>query len=322
MKTLVFILLVCLSMAVDDDFSSAQYQSLSANDKMSKLWSKITEDQTPFEFYNPLILASIFIESMNPTFDHQADSFPFLRKKLIHTVGVIAKGELVMDPANGYSGVFEGASNVLIRLSVAKKPDFTKTTAEEAQDNFTPGMSLKFLRDGLPSANLVAMYGVNGFPSWNFFYKDFSNHIPPAQGLALKTLACKFATATKYIMTVGLKDMASWNEKGEDRSGEMSFPFKLIFRPTDKVKNLFPDDFVAPYTDQLKTIPAGTVLYDVYALDTPDSQEKKIGSLRTNSAFVTSVWGDESYFIQHGFMDDDLGVHPEWVDKTPHWSLF
>ena len=39
-------------------------------------------------------------------------------------------------------------------------------------------MGLKFLRDGVDSANLVAMYSVDGQESWNFFKNDFSNHIP------------------------------------------------------------------------------------------------------------------------------------------------
>ena len=41
-----------------------------------------------------------------------------------------------------------------------------------------PGMGLKFLRDGMDSANLLAMFAVEGQESWNFFKNDFSNHIP------------------------------------------------------------------------------------------------------------------------------------------------
>jgi hypothetical protein len=321
MKALLFLCLLSLCLAVDDDFSSAEYQDLSAKEKMTKLWSKVTEDQTELGFYSALTLATIFLEDVSTTFNHQADNFPDLRLKLVHTVGVVAQGELVVDPANGYSGVFEGVSNVLVRLSVAKNPDYTKNTADGANDNFTPGMALKFLRDGLHSANLLAMFGVNGFPSWNFFFKDFSNHIPAGTGLATKALGCKFAQATKYVQTIGMKDLASWNEKGEDRREDLNFPFKLVFRPTDQVNSLFPDDFVDKYTDQLKTIQSGTILYDVYAVATPDAAEVKIGSLRTTSPFVTSHWGDEKLFFQHSFMDDDLAVHPEWTSSTPFFSL-
>ena len=57
------------------------------------------------------------------------------------------------------------------RLSLALEPDTEKL-------NTAPGMGLKFLRDGVDSANLVAMYSVDGQESWNFFKNDFSNHIP------------------------------------------------------------------------------------------------------------------------------------------------
>ena len=108
MKSLIFLLIISLAFAADDDFSSAQYQALSAKDKMTKLWSKITEDQSELGFYSTITQAGIFLESMPITFSHQADDFPEGRKKLIHTVGAIAQAEFVVDPSNGYSGVFEG----------------------------------------------------------------------------------------------------------------------------------------------------------------------------------------------------------------------
>jgi hypothetical protein len=72
-------------------------------------------------------------------------------------------------------------------------------------------MGLKFLRNGVPSANLVAMYSVNGQQSWNFFANKFSNHISPASGAALGAVAKKFSSATPYIQVVGLSDFASIN---------------------------------------------------------------------------------------------------------------
>lgn len=58
-------------------------------------------------------------------------------------------------------------------MSVASPPDPEVL-------NLRPGMGLKILRDGMDSANLVAMYSVAGQASWNFFENDFSNFIPPA----------------------------------------------------------------------------------------------------------------------------------------------
>jgi hypothetical protein len=54
------------------------------------------------------------------------------------------------------------------------------------------------------------MFSVNGTPGdWNFFSKDFSNHIAAASGAALTLVAQKFSTATKFIQTVGLSNFAS-----------------------------------------------------------------------------------------------------------------
>ena len=77
---------------------------------------------------------------------------------------------------------------------MAKEP--VSTVQETA-----PGMGLKFLRDGMHSANLVAMYSVNGQESWNFFKNDFTTHIGKAD-LDLIPLILKFSEATNYVMEV------------------------------------------------------------------------------------------------------------------------
>jgi hypothetical protein len=93
------------------------------------------------------------------------------RAKLIHSQGVVAKVKL--DVTNGdspFTGLFKsGADYGLIRLSLAGKASTT---------HMTPGFGLKFLRDGIDSANLVAMYRLAGQDNLNFFANDFSNHIP------------------------------------------------------------------------------------------------------------------------------------------------
>jgi hypothetical protein len=52
----------------DSYFSSADYVSKMADDKMGLLWSKITKDTTPGTFPSTLELSEIFLESMMPTF--------------------------------------------------------------------------------------------------------------------------------------------------------------------------------------------------------------------------------------------------------------
>ena len=106
-------------------------------------------------------MATIFVESMEPTFKGKGDSMPpgYLygwRSKLIHSVGVV--GSVVFKPSDRYphySGIFRGADRGLIRLSAA-------TSVSTGKDVYKPGMGLKFLRDGVDSANLVSMFAIDG----------------------------------------------------------------------------------------------------------------------------------------------------------------
>ena len=66
------------------------------------------------------------------------------------------------------------------------------------------------MRDGIDLSNLVAMFSVNETRGdWNFFSKDFSNHIAAASGAALTLVAQKFSTAIKFIQTVDLSNYES-----------------------------------------------------------------------------------------------------------------
>lgn len=115
------------------------------------------------------------------------------RTKYIHSVG--AHGKVKFVPAaekSPFTGIFEGANHGIVRFSSAAKP------VADGQP-LAPGMGLKFLRDGVDSANLVSMWSTSGQPGdWNFFSNDFFTHIAGATG-ALVVLAKKFATETEFI---------------------------------------------------------------------------------------------------------------------------
>lgn len=221
-----------------------------------------------------------------------------VRKKYIHSVGDVAKVSFVpVSNEEGYTGIFEGAEYGYIRMSCAKEP----TTDKPAAGNFIPGIGLKFLRDGVHSADLVAMYSVNGQENWNFFSNNFTNHIGAASGVALTALSHKFATATPYVQTVGLSDYAQYNEDGEQISTP-NFPWELTFQPSDEVNTMFPtsaDYSGTYYTDQLKTIPVGTTVYNLLAKSSPTSKNVHIGDLVLQTTPTTSYWGDKYMFFKH-----------------------
>jgi hypothetical protein len=93
---------------------------------------------------------------------------------------------------HSYTGIFKGADTGYVRISSAAPVD-TKTP------NMKPGMGVKFLRDGVDSANFVAMFGVDGQETLNIFANDWTTHIPNPQSAALIPLELRFKTATAYI---------------------------------------------------------------------------------------------------------------------------
>jgi len=152
---------------------------------------------------------------------------------------------------------------------MAGQPSATKTT---------PGFGLKFLRDGMDSSNLVAMFSVEGQESWNFFANDFSNHIPASVDPNLQRVAKKFATATKWVAQVGLSDFSLYEQDGTPVA-EPQFPYQLKFKPTLTLEDVFQEDF----KDLLSEIPSGTHLYKVYGLDNPEEMSGKEYYIGTSS---------------------------------------
>lgn len=181
-------------------------------------------------------------------------------------------------------------------------------------------MGVKFLRDGVDSANFVSMYSVDGQDSFNFFEHDWSNHIPDPHDITLKPLEARFGTATKWIQTVGLSDMAKYTQDGVEE--DPVFPWQLRFEPTGEA--VFPSDtFDPPYDQYLMTISEGTNLFKVYAMDQPEElggTEQYIADFVLRSSPTTTNWGDEHMYFRHQRMDDDLAIRPEWEPYTPKYT--
>jgi len=288
--------LVDSAQVVDNTFSSSEYMASDASAKKDALWEKCIADKTSGSFPEGAAIGGIFLESMAPTFTTKGDQMPKellglkTRTKYIHSVGTVGKVKFVSNGNHPFTGVWEGAQHGIVRLSSAAKPS----------DHLAPGLGLKFLRDGVDSADLVAMYGVNGTPGdWNFFEKDFTNHIKAAKGAALEAVAIKFSTETPWIQSVGLSDFAQIGEDGRKVDAPV-FPFEMRFHPNKEVATLIsnakPDDDMA-YIGQLESfVPADATLYDIYGLDAPTELggvEHFMGTLQLDGKLTRSKWGDE-----------------------------
>jgi hypothetical protein len=294
---------------------------LPAEEKLNALWERISENQNSFEWYSSFAVSQIFLSDLWVTFKENGDVMPGNRKKLIHTVGNIAKGEFVPEKDTPYTGIFKGSKNLLLRLSLAKKPIHNPCT-EGAHQNYIPGISLKFLRDGIPSGNILAMYSTSGQYSWNPFKHDFTNVFKiGSETISGRLLSTKFSSVTNMIGSVGVRDLAEYDENG-NKEAEPRFPFRLIFRPTDLVNNIFPDTYTEELTEQLKTISPGTTLYNVYAIDDPGCEEYKIGSLRILTQLITSAFADEKLFFRHGLIDSDDDEKKNWSEYRDSFSIW
>lgn len=149
-------------------FRSEEYLALPAKDKQAEIWAEVVAQQgKTSSFPGALEFAGAFTESMAPSFETKGDAmetgFFGTRRKYIHSVGSVAK--IHFRPTVGakkYTGIFKGAKYGIVRFSTA--------TPLAANSAMVPGMGVKFLRDGIDSANFLAMNSTEGQPDeWNFF---------------------------------------------------------------------------------------------------------------------------------------------------------
>ena len=179
------------------------YDQQTAVAKFNFLFGKIQASTTPGLWYptvsvsNPFAsLAGMFLESMGITVSLQSDEMPSDRFKLIHSVGGAASVKVNWNAkAAKFTGLFRKSDYGLIRLASASQPD-EGAGKNSIDSSFVPGIGLKFLRDGVPSGNIVFLKQLTPQDSWNFFKYRISNHLPVG-GLSAsqKLLFAKFETA-------------------------------------------------------------------------------------------------------------------------------
>ena len=164
-------LLSALAVAKDGkDFNGPEYLRLSAQDKSDKIWARVAESDVSGTWH----FAQTLIIDQAPVFDTSGDELECgwtgCRVKTIHAQGNVAKIQWVDLGGHNYTGMFKGSDFGYVRMSVAGPVD-------TANNQMVPAMGVKLLRDGMDSANFVAMFSVNGQPSLNFLANDWSNHI-------------------------------------------------------------------------------------------------------------------------------------------------
>jgi hypothetical protein len=321
MKVLLLLSLVALASAYAPSHTGPNWQTQSAAVKGTTLLNQCAANRTPYGWYSTVRIAELFVEDMNTSFDFAGDDMPAQlagleqRPKVIHSVGLMADAQYVSVGNHNYTGIFKGCDKVLLRLSVAKKP-------ETKPPGVAPGIALKFIRDGVPSANVFAMYSLEGQTSFNLFEHDLTNHVPmlnpKTAPLALRLLQKAFEKASKWPTFLGSKPMAQYDQAGTYfNDDKVNYPFRLVFHPVTAVHQTGMSS--APSNDDQYFVKALQdkffgPLYTVYAQDSPDSDQLVlIGQLNQRTAFTGSQYGDKDLFFQHSRFEDDLALRPQWA---------
>lgn len=96
-------------------------------------------------------MLNAFDESMRTSFDYASnDVMPKERVKVIHGVGAICKVDMQVSEDYPYTGIFQpGTAAGMVRMGSA--------LAVTETSGMVPGIGVKFLRDGVPSANWVEL---------------------------------------------------------------------------------------------------------------------------------------------------------------------
>ena len=277
----------------------ADYASLPAQGKADALWGLITADETGGAFMNPV---ETLLYAGNPAYlDKMQNTHSDWRepkhKKITHGKGAQARAHIRW-LSNPYSGMFQRADHCIIRMANAAMPGTVAMTA------YGPNLAIKCLNDGPQSANLLAIWQLDGYAelprgkdkSCSYFEAPLSSHTPLRDNIAAAlrdTFVPDFQKVDPHSMLVGVSQFAKVAQAAggpppPPASSSTYFPFGLVYRPRAGLNDV-PCVF-EQYTSQLLGHPEsfgnGTVLYDIYAVAEPwTNRTHNMGRVGTTGAF-------------------------------------
>ena len=313
------------------------YGAFSAERKADFLWSAITADESGAAFMNPL---ETLAYAASPAYLRKMETVALDwrerdHRKITHGIGAHARAHIQWEP-NSYSGMFSSSSadHCIVRMANAAMPGTVAMTA------YGPNLAIKCLNDGAESANLQALWQLDGYAelphgktkSCSYFEAPLSSHTPLRDNIASAlrdTFVNDFQKVDPHSMLLGVSQMAAVHQNGSRAAAPLGFPFGLVFQPRPEL-NAIPCVF-ENYTSQLEQIVSGTTLFDIYAVAEPwltrpagAPNVTKLGELRLDSGFVGSTFGDTLLFFRHTFFAEELDRvaaaseprHAQWLRYT------
>ncbi|MBW4469888.1 MAG: hypothetical protein KME45_05730 [Stenomitos rutilans HA7619-LM2] len=283
-----------------NDALPSDYTAWNADEKQRFLWHEriLPSQYDRLPALKKIDVIGLFLTVLNAKMDCTSDEAPRHWKKAIHAHASVATIKFVPVPDMPFTGLFKGADYGLLRLSLTGKPD---------DRGFAPGLAVKFLIDGQPSANFSALVSLDGQGrNYNFFAHEFSNIVPVVNHLGPKLINLIFRRASRFPTKLDLQNLGAVDQNGRAEKAP-HYPLRIFLVPNPSVQFVeTPHDF---RTD-LATISPGTPLFSVYGVepatgnddvDRADYRQKAqlIGSIETTSEFVSSDYGDRRLFFRH-----------------------
>lgn len=285
----------------------AGYQSLRAIEKQSILWDNIAAQ--PYSELPGLdegsspSLREIFFSGIAQSFTSPTDEMVSGRKKIIHKWGTSVKVRFEADPTHPYSGIFQSGAVGIARMSLA--------LPYKSGSDFVPGLAVKFFVDGEPSKNVTVMQRLEGQGSnTNYFHGTFTNILPDPSSTATKVGTWAFEVFVEDAIRLLVDHVASVSSGGI-KPQQARAPYQLLFAPAIGRST---DENSADFRLELAKIPAGSVLYEIYARDSQAERSEvfKLGQLITESEFVASQYQDEVLYFQHSGTELKTGFFSRW----------
>jgi hypothetical protein len=294
------------------------YAALSAADKAAWLWdhvvlptahvpSSLPPLRLPFQD-RPLAELGVVLrrDELDQALTDSTELLDPGRPKVIHAHGAVAMVELDTDANSPFTGLLapppQGGAVGLVRLSLV-----AKVVGKAA---VTPGMGLKLLIDGGPSADVLAMNHVVGQGrDFDFFSNTMTNDLsdehselrPPQ-----RIMGVLFRRVSRQPRKLVSTHLAAQHRDGTTVADPVA-PRRLVLHPTEAARQAFVGQAGVDFRRVLADLPAGTDLFEVEGLTGPAPAPGRkgrrgmtpgvpIGVLRTTTAFVSSDGGDRLRF--------------------------
>jgi hypothetical protein len=289
-------------------FKGDTYLAKSRQEKMVDLWSQIQGDPSEVQPVTPLMWAEfdeMLKQNANTTFCQASDEMKRRIKKTTHTQGVVAHIAWESTGDHPYTGMYaSGTDHAVLRFSET-------TNLHENSTGLLPSMAIKFLRDGVKSDNLFAMPQFTSTDSWNFFKMPMRNRV---QGFTMEDNPVEYQTIQKKLIEgsprpfgTAIGHVGMHNLDGTALEQEfVNVPYELWytspFQFSDEPEMV--DGEQVMFYDQLKTIPVGATILEVWGITAPlsdefESEKIKIADVKLLSPLITSTFADTRLYFQH-----------------------